>query len=43
MKKLKTKLIAYGLAALTACSFAAAAMQKKTLIVHAATGEEFLS
>ena len=43
MKNLKTKLIAYALAALTAGSFAVAAMQEKPLTAYAATSEEFLS
>ena len=43
MKNLKNKLISCGLAALMACSFAAAAMQEKAVVAYAASNEEFLS
>ena len=43
MKNLKNKLICCGLAALMACSFTAAAMQRKTVVAYAASNEEFLS
>ena len=43
MKKLKNKLISCGLAALMACTFVGAAMQRETLVAYAASNEEFLS